>query len=121
MTTTENEKMSRQALANVLKAHEDTSATLKELTASAQALAAAREALAHTHTRMKAGDARFGELLQSQSGVISAQHRRARAVAQWRAARSRLQASTGQLALPEILELIASVAEPSLADDEGSP
>jgi outer membrane protein len=82
---------------DLIKAYVDASYALKNLSASANLLKAAREAQTVSRRRYDKGAADITEILNTQSAFSEAQHERIRCLAEWHSARLRLLANAGQM------------------------
>lgn len=86
-----------QILMEVVKAHADAGAALKNLQASEDLLKAAQSALAVSQRKYDKRAADILEVLNTQSALADARQERVRCLADWRAARLKLLASVGQM------------------------
>lgn len=87
----------RQSLLDVVKAHAEAEAALRNLSYSATWLDSAQTAVASSQRRYDKGAADILELLNTQTALADARQERLRTLADWRAARLRLFTSTGLL------------------------
>lgn len=87
----------QQTLMEVVKAHADATSSLRNLEFSSTLLKAAQEALATSQRRYDKGAADILEILNTQTALADAQQERIRTLAEWRAARLRILASSGLL------------------------
>ena len=88
-----------QIAMEVIKAWADATSSLQNLDASASLLEAAKNSLAVSQRRYGKGAADIVELLNAQAALSDARQERIRCLAEWRSARLRLLASSGQMGM----------------------
>ena len=86
-----------EILTEVVKAYSDARSALDSLDASSLLLTTAQEALASSQRKYDKGAADIVEMLNSQKELADAKQERVRSVSDWRSARLRLMAASGQL------------------------
>ncbi len=93
-----------QVLGEVVKAHADTVASLRNITASGRLIDAARAALDNVQRKYDLGIVDILEMLNVQVVFADAQQERVRALAEWRSARLRLLTNAGMADLSDLGE-----------------
>ncbi len=91
-----------QVLAGVVKAHADAQSALDNLESSRLLLQAAENALASVQRKFDRGASDILEILSTQAALADAQQQRIRCLAEWRSARLRLLAASGELGRKDI-------------------
>lgn len=91
-----------QLLGDVVKAHADAVAALRNLASSKRLMEAAQDAVDNTQRRYDKGIADISEMLNSQMALADAEQERVRSLAEWRSARLRLLANVGTIGLKDI-------------------
>lgn len=89
-------------LMEVVKAYADATSSLCNLEFSSTLLKAAQDALVTSRRRYDKGAADILEILNTQTALADAQQERIRTLAEWRAARLRILASSGLLGQSQI-------------------
>ena len=92
----------QQIFMDIVKAHADAVATLRNLDASGELLTAALEALQAAQRRYDKGEADILEILAAQTAFFEAQQEHIRSLAEWRSARLGVLASAGVLNRAEL-------------------
>jgi outer membrane protein len=91
-----------QILAEVVKAHADAVAALRNLDASKRLIDAAQDALDNIRRKYDRGIVDILEMLSVQVALADAEQERVRALAEWRSARLRLLANAGTVGLKDV-------------------
>lgn len=94
----------QQVSIEVIRAHADAAAALSNLAASAGLLDAAEQAQRSAERRYDKGVGDMAELLTQQGALVEARQERIRCLAEWQAARLRLLAAAGVLAVVDVAE-----------------
>jgi outer membrane protein len=91
-----------QILAEVVKAHADAVAALRNLDASKRLIDAAQDALDNIRRKYDRGIVDILEMLSVQVALADAEQERVRVLAEWRSARLRLLANAGTVGLKDV-------------------
>lgn len=91
-----------QVLGEVVKAHADAVAALRNLESSRRLIGAAQEALDTVRRKYDRGIVDILEMLSVQVALADAEQERVRALAEWRSARLRLLANAGAVGLKDV-------------------
>lgn len=89
--------MEQQVAMGIIKAHADTTSSLRNLEASATLLEAAQSALAVSQRKYDKGAADVTEVLSTQAALTDAWNQRVRCLAEWNSARLQLLANAGKM------------------------
>ncbi|WP_367651482.1 TolC family protein [Cupriavidus basilensis] len=91
-----------QVLGEIVKAHADGVAALRNLASSRRLLDAAQDALENVLRKYDQGISDIVEMLSVQLALADAQQERVRALAEWRSARLRLLANAGTIGIKDV-------------------
>lgn len=91
-----------QILGDVAKAHADAVAAVRNLQSSQHLLNAAQVALEHVQRKYDRGIVDILEMLNVQSSLADAEQERIRSLSEWRSARLRLLATSGQFGMKDL-------------------
>lgn len=91
-----------QVLGDVLKAHADATAALRNLESSRRLIEAAQAALENVRRKYDRGIVDILDMLSVQAALADAEQERVRAFAEWRSARLRLLANAGTVGLKDV-------------------
>lgn len=94
-----------QVLGEVVKAHADAMAALRNIAASSRLIDAARNALGNVQRKYDLGLVDIVEMLNVQMALADAEQERVRTLAEWRSARLRLMTNAGTAALNDIASM----------------